>query len=171
MYAFIHSLGTSHPTIKSPEQGLDVLARFASEFSPPMSHEGYQRCLHLTPDQTLLNYSQADIETILESVRNSVPVQPPEVASLHSRSAPRGSRPYSYRGGRGAGGPGGGYRRGIRGGYIRSQRGVEAFAHDRDELNASKSSAILHGQTGVVEPAGQATQEDRREAEEGGGTS
>lgn len=132
-----------------------------------MNHEGYERCVYLTPDQTQLNYSQADIAAILQRVRDSVPIQPPELASLHSRSQTRGSHPYGYSGNRGVRAGGGGYRRGIRGGYIRSERTVEALAHGRETHShtnsASETSATLQSQPHVAEPAGQASQEDSRE--------
>ncbi|KAF9045710.1 P-loop containing nucleoside triphosphate hydrolase protein [Hymenopellis radicata] len=158
---------SSHPTIKSPEQGLEVLARFSSDYVPPMNHEGFDRCLHLTPDQTPLTYSQEDVSAILQRVRDSVPVQPPEFATVHSRRGPRGSRPYPYSANRGV--RGGGYRRGIRGGSIRNREPGEAFARRRETSShtASGSTAVL--QSHVAEPAGQDAEaildvsEDRRE--------
>ncbi|TFK89245.1 P-loop containing nucleoside triphosphate hydrolase protein [Polyporus arcularius HHB13444] len=40
---------TGHPTITSPELGLQVLQRFRSQYRPPAPHEGYTRILYLKP--------------------------------------------------------------------------------------------------------------------------
>jgi len=66
---------SSHPTIKSPEQGLSVLSRFAADFQYPAAHEGHERIISLTPgDHTSLLYSRSQIAAILERVHNSPPV-------------------------------------------------------------------------------------------------
>ncbi|KAK2465654.1 hypothetical protein APHAL10511_002198 [Amanita phalloides] len=64
----------SHPTIKNAEQGLSILARFASDFRYPQPEEGYDRIMYLTPDQLGPIYSRSDISVILGLVWNSVPV-------------------------------------------------------------------------------------------------
>ncbi|KAF9054581.1 AAA domain-containing protein, partial [Panaeolus papilionaceus] len=40
---------TSHPTITDPEQGLSILARFASDFEFPHPQEGFDRIAYLKP--------------------------------------------------------------------------------------------------------------------------
>jgi hypothetical protein len=69
--------GTSHPTIKSPEQGLSVLARFANDFRYPSPHEGYDRLIELRPlDHPSSIYTPADIAVILQRLQNSTPIIP-----------------------------------------------------------------------------------------------
>ncbi|KAF8159796.1 AAA domain-containing protein [Crassisporium funariophilum] len=68
---------TSHPTIKSLEQGLSVLSRFAHDFQYPAPHEGYHRILYVKPsDHPYAVYSRSDIAAILLRVRDSRPVLP-----------------------------------------------------------------------------------------------
>ncbi|KAJ7576860.1 hypothetical protein C8J56DRAFT_971794 [Mycena floridula] len=62
---------TSHPTIKTPEQALSVLSRFASDFVSPDPSEGYHRILVLRPSETPLNYTHSDIDAILGRLRDS----------------------------------------------------------------------------------------------------
>lgn len=70
--------GTGHPTIKSPEEGLSVLMRFAADFRPPRPHEGYHRILFLQPsDHPAAEYTAADVTAILTRVRNAPPIVPP----------------------------------------------------------------------------------------------
>ncbi|KAK0202852.1 AAA domain-containing protein [Desarmillaria ectypa] len=157
----------SHPTIKTPEQALDVLARFASDFVPPMSHEGYHRCLYFSPsDHPSPTYSESDISTIFQKVRNSVPASPSVSAPSRTfiSKAPRGSRPFSAFSNRNSGGRGG-YRRynynqtqfGGSGGHSqhKSSNGdyvdAETVAQDREVVRD------LHSQSTVTEPAGPVT--------------
>ncbi|KIM82949.1 hypothetical protein PILCRDRAFT_55017, partial [Piloderma croceum F 1598] len=66
-----------HPTIKSPEQGLSVLARFSNEFQDPSDDEGHHRLIVLTPsDHPSPVYTPGDITTILQRLRDSKPVTP-----------------------------------------------------------------------------------------------
>ncbi|PBK99358.1 P-loop containing nucleoside triphosphate hydrolase protein [Armillaria gallica] len=161
------STGKSHPTIKTPEQALDILARFASDFVPPMSHEGYHRCLYFSPsDHPSPTYSESDISTILQKVRDSVPAIPSVSAPSRTiiSKAPRGSRPFpafSNRNSRGRGG----YRRynyhqaHFGGGGGRSQYGslngdyvdAETVTQDREVISD------LHSQSTATEPAGPMT--------------
>ncbi|KAF8884988.1 P-loop containing nucleoside triphosphate hydrolase protein, partial [Infundibulicybe gibba] len=66
---------TSHPTIKTPERGLEVLSRFAADFRPPAAHEGYDRIISIAPsDHTSPVYLHPEIAAILRRVRDSPPV-------------------------------------------------------------------------------------------------
>ena len=68
-------LGTSHPTIKSPEEGLSVLSRFAADFQYPAAHEGHERIISLTPgDHMSPVYSRSQIAAILQRIHDSPPV-------------------------------------------------------------------------------------------------
>lgn len=63
---------SSHPTIKTPEQGLSVLSRFAADFRQPVGDEGYQRILYVKPsDHPSSVYSRSDIAVILQRVQDS----------------------------------------------------------------------------------------------------
>ncbi|KAK0188881.1 hypothetical protein F5146DRAFT_1140449 [Armillaria mellea] len=157
----------SHPTIKTPEEAFDVLARFASDFVPPMSHKGYHRYLCLSPsDHPSPTYSESDISMILQKVCNSVPAFPSVSAPSCTiiSKAPRGSRPFpafSNRNNRGRGG----YRRynyhqaHFGGGGGRSQYGksngdyvdAETVTQDREVIRD------LHSQSTASEPAGPVT--------------
>jgi predicted kinase len=65
----------SHPTIKSPEQGLSVLARFANDFQYPEPGEGYNRIVYLgSADQPGLTYSRSEVANILQRLWDSAPV-------------------------------------------------------------------------------------------------
>ncbi|EDR05659.1 uncharacterized protein LACBIDRAFT_302796 [Laccaria bicolor S238N-H82] len=100
----------SHPTIKSPEQGLSVLKRFAADFVSPDPHEGYQRILYVKPsDLPSPPYARADIAAVLQRVATSSPVTAPIRNSTPRRGASRAnargsfsSRGNSARGGRGS---------------------------------------------------------------------
>lgn len=90
---FRHESGTGHPTIKSVEQGLSILARFAKDFVRPDSREGYDRILYLQPQHfpnagvfsdpnssTLgaeSHYSKSEISSILHQIRSSPAMPPP----------------------------------------------------------------------------------------------
>lgn len=74
---FVNLAGTAHPTIKSTEQGLSVLARFAAEFEHPHPDEGYHRIIYLKASDHLGPiYSRSDVSAILRRVWDSVPVTP-----------------------------------------------------------------------------------------------
>jgi hypothetical protein len=75
--ALTNLIGVFHPTIKSPEQGLSVLARFSNEFQDPSDDEGHHRLIVLTPsDHPSPVYTPGDITTILQRLRDSKPVTP-----------------------------------------------------------------------------------------------
>ncbi|KAK0467292.1 AAA domain-containing protein [Desarmillaria tabescens] len=156
----------SHPTIETPEQALNVLARFASEFVPPMSHEGYHRCLYFSAsDHPSPTYSESDISTILQRVRNSVPASPSVSAPSRTfiSKAPRGSRPFPAFSNRNSGGRGGyrryNYNQAQFGGGGHSQHessngdyvDAETVAQDREVVRD------LHSQSTAIEPAGPVT--------------
>ncbi|KAJ8094668.1 hypothetical protein PM082_010674 [Marasmius tenuissimus] len=68
----------SHPTIKSPEQGLSVLARFASDFRPPLPEEGFDRMISIEPGvHPEPVYSHSDIVEILQRLRDSPQLHSP----------------------------------------------------------------------------------------------
>ncbi|KZT00666.1 P-loop containing nucleoside triphosphate hydrolase protein, partial [Laetiporus sulphureus 93-53] len=76
-----------HPTIKTPEVGLSVLARFSSQFRAPAPHEGHQRLLALRPaDHPAPEYAREDVLAILRRVRDA----PPPEAGERNQYAPRG---------------------------------------------------------------------------------
>lgn len=71
------SAGTGHPTITSPEQGLQVLQRFRTQFRPPAPHEGHTRILRLTPsDCPDSGYSEAEVREVMRRLRESPEVVP-----------------------------------------------------------------------------------------------
>jgi len=75
----------SHPTIKSPEQGLWVLSNFAADFVYPDPSEGYDNIISLQPkDHMSAVYSRAELATILQRVHES-PV-PSGSSIMHSLS-------------------------------------------------------------------------------------
>jgi hypothetical protein len=64
--------GRGHPTIKSPEEGLTVLARFAKDFQYPIPIEGYNRILYIKPsDHPSPVYSHSEVADILKRVSDS----------------------------------------------------------------------------------------------------
>ncbi|PFH51042.1 hypothetical protein AMATHDRAFT_127702, partial [Amanita thiersii Skay4041] len=67
---------TSHPTIKTAEQGLFVLSRFASDFVYPQQDEGFHRIIYLPPSDQRPIYSRSNVSTILKRVWGSVPITP-----------------------------------------------------------------------------------------------
>lgn len=67
-------LGTSHPTIKSTEQGLSVLSRFAADFQYPADEEGHDRIISLALADQSPVYSRSQVAAILHRVRASPPV-------------------------------------------------------------------------------------------------
>jgi len=61
-----------HPTIKSPEQGVAILHRFASEFEPPNFEEGLDRIFYLShTTHPSPRFTKGDLTSILERVRDS----------------------------------------------------------------------------------------------------
>jgi len=86
-------LGTNHPTIKTPEQGLTILRNFARQLTMPEAYEGHERLLYLQPEDTSVNYSKQDVERILKRVQDS-----PEVTYIATTP---GHHPGFWRGGSG----------------------------------------------------------------------
>ncbi|KAI9061613.1 P-loop containing nucleoside triphosphate hydrolase protein [Trametes sanguinea] len=79
---------TGHPTITSPELGMQVLQRFQSQYRPPAPHEGHARILYLKPSDCPDNrYSEADVREVLRRLRES-----PEVV----QSAPHFAQGNGY---------------------------------------------------------------------------
>ncbi|ETW79084.1 hypothetical protein HETIRDRAFT_240447, partial [Heterobasidion irregulare TC 32-1] len=63
-----------HPTIKDVDTGRRVLARFASTFEDPSTHEGFDRILKVKPSDHLSSmYTRGDILDILHRVQTSPP--------------------------------------------------------------------------------------------------
>ncbi|KAF7430549.1 hypothetical protein PC9H_006257 [Pleurotus ostreatus] len=96
-------LRTGHPTITSPEQGLSILAHFASDYRPPAPHEGYDRIISLkASDQLAGVYTHSDVTSILQRLQDSPPVTRP-IGGVHTAFRGRGYTRYrgqrgSYRG-------------------------------------------------------------------------
>lgn len=68
-------LGTGHPTILNPQQGLSVLSRFAADFQHPTAREAFDRILYVSPsDHPSSVYTRPDIAAILRRVDDSPPV-------------------------------------------------------------------------------------------------
>ncbi|TDL23670.1 hypothetical protein BD410DRAFT_768227 [Rickenella mellea] len=77
---------TNHPTIKSPEQGMVVLNRFASELTEPLPHEGFEHIFYLRhSDHRSPSYTKTDVLSILERIRLS-PLCAPQEHFLPLRS-------------------------------------------------------------------------------------
>ncbi|KAG1741121.1 P-loop containing nucleoside triphosphate hydrolase protein [Suillus lakei] len=105
---------TSHPTIKDPQQGQSILARFASDLQFPGPTEGHDHILYLKPaDHPRPEYTSEDIGLILQRLQASTyfkrgNIQPHIQASFVSTSSgpidkqdrEYGAR-YAHRGGRG----------------------------------------------------------------------
>ncbi|KAF5316381.1 hypothetical protein D9619_006123 [Psilocybe cf. subviscida] len=123
---------TSHPTIKSPAEGLAVLARFAADFQAPRPHEGYERILFLQPaDHPAAEYTAADIKAILKRVRNAPPIVPVPP-------------PQSGRGGRG-GGYGQGYGHTNRPGYGYGGSGYRDGTSGSSSFRGGNGNSRGHG--------------------------
>jgi hypothetical protein len=86
-------IGTSHPTIKTAEEGLSVLSRFASDFRHPTPSEGYDRILYLKPsDYPSPAYTREDISSILHSIRVSPAISTPLTISPNKADHSHGFR-------------------------------------------------------------------------------
>ncbi|KAG2344055.1 hypothetical protein BDR05DRAFT_932659 [Suillus weaverae] len=108
---------SSHPTIKDPQEGQSILARFASDLQFPQPNEGHDHILYLKPsDHPRPEYTGEDIGLILQRLQASSTyfkrgnVQPPQdmqtsFVSTSSASIQRRGRGYgphyAHRGGRG----------------------------------------------------------------------
>lgn len=87
--------GKDHPTIKTPEEGLSILARFRSQYQPPSAHEGFSRILYLRPsDHPSREYTQSDITEILRRVEAT----PPPTNTIDTYFTPQSSLGHSGRG-------------------------------------------------------------------------
>ncbi|KAG7093784.1 hypothetical protein E1B28_007431 [Marasmius oreades] len=76
----------SHPTIKNVEQGISVLARFASDFRTPQAEEGFDRMISIETMSYLEPvYSRTDVADILKRLRDSPQLYSPRIiiASSH----------------------------------------------------------------------------------------
>lgn len=97
-------IGTSHPTITDPEQGLSILARFASDFEFPHPQEGFDRIAYLKPTEyTFPVSSRTEVMDIIGRVRQSPqiprtnPIGNPIASGWGQRGSWRGS-PNNQRG-------------------------------------------------------------------------
>ncbi|KAI0646648.1 AAA domain-containing protein [Trametes meyenii] len=110
-----------HPTITSPELGIQVLKRFQSQYQPPMPHEGYTRILHLKPaDCPDSGYSEADVREVMRRLCESS-----EVVQAAHPDVPVHSGQYQRGGGLQHGG------RFRRGGYHRGSSNPQRGFHSR----------------------------------------
>ncbi|KAF8598320.1 P-loop containing nucleoside triphosphate hydrolase protein [Ceratobasidium sp. AG-I] len=77
-----------HPTIKTPEQALQVLSRFAADFVPMHPSEGFNRIFSLPPHHSP-EYTRDDIDTILATFWDTpfldTPLPPPPKPGHSSR--------------------------------------------------------------------------------------
>ncbi|KAI0727464.1 P-loop containing nucleoside triphosphate hydrolase protein [Fomitopsis betulina] len=116
---------TDHPTIKTPEDALSILARFHSDYQAPAAHEGYTRLLSLSASEQLPVYTREDVLGILARVRDAPP--PPELQTPITGWSDRGRG--GYRGWREGGGRG--YWRGARGDFQGAARRGAYMQYDR----------------------------------------
>jgi len=122
-------VGTSHPTIKNPEQEMSVLAQFASDFQAPVAVEGFDRMIYLcSSEQAHPEYSQSQVTTVLQSIRDS-PSLSHTRSHFRGTSRPSRSRPRGYNRGRGRG-------RGHGRGYFNSDYNQENESHGEPERSA-----------------------------------
>lgn len=87
-------LGTGHPTIKTPEEGVAVLGHFASEFQQPAPHEGYDRIIQLKhTDYTVPEWTAFEIADVLRNIRDSPTIAHPNFRpTIRGRGRGRGNR-------------------------------------------------------------------------------
>jgi len=81
---------TFHPTIKTPEDGLRVLASLEPIFKLPSSQEGYNHIIYITPAQHMApTWTSAELGAVLKRLENSPPVNPqPALETFWSRGHP-----------------------------------------------------------------------------------
>ncbi|KAI0825900.1 AAA domain-containing protein [Irpex lacteus] len=65
----------NHPTITSPQQAVEILQRFRSQYQIPREHEGYDRELNLAVDEQQLGYTADDIRDILHRLQESPKIE------------------------------------------------------------------------------------------------
>ena len=66
--------GTDHPTIRSPEQGIEVLYRFKSMLVLPSANEGFERIFRMKPeDHFSADYTREELQNLLVRVATSSP--------------------------------------------------------------------------------------------------
>ncbi|KAI0690989.1 AAA domain-containing protein [Cerioporus squamosus] len=113
---------TGHPTITSPELGLQVLQRFRLQYRPPAPHEGYTRILYLKPsDLPDPEYSEEVVRDVMRRLQDTPEVVASPPAGQHRsyrdyRGGFRGFEPRghsTYRGGSPSRGGYGGDARGM----------------------------------------------------------
>ncbi|KAI5121500.1 hypothetical protein M0805_006537 [Coniferiporia weirii] len=71
-----------HPTIRSPEEGIQVLYRFQGLFTQPTADEGFERIYHLKhSDHPSPDYSREQLQALLLEIAKS----PPPARTAHQR--------------------------------------------------------------------------------------
>ncbi|KAG1880341.1 hypothetical protein C8R48DRAFT_767138 [Suillus tomentosus] len=91
---------SSHPTIKDPQQGQSILARFASDLQFPQPTEGHDHILYLKPsDHPRTEYTGEDIGLILQRLQASSTYF--KRGNLSAPNQIRGRGYGAHRGGRG----------------------------------------------------------------------
>ncbi|KAI6000988.1 AAA domain-containing protein [Pisolithus orientalis] len=129
---------TSHPTINDAQQGLVILARFASQFRPPSPDEDYDHILYLKPsDLPSPEYTRDVILSILSRLRASAGQTGRAVQPHISYFATRGPHSISR------GGPTRGYRalHGDRGSWRRSSQSRPFYSYWIPGIGSSGSTA------------------------------
>lgn len=91
-------LRTSHPTIQTPQMGLEVLERFCSQYQLPQAHEGYKKLVSLPVSQQSANYTMEEVDAILQQLQNAPSVTPRYVPPAARNAAVRGRGRGSFRG-------------------------------------------------------------------------
>jgi hypothetical protein len=86
-----------HPTIKTPEQGISVLNRFASDFQKPTVNEGHDRLIYLKVSEQTLHYTSGEVGSILQRLRNASPPMTEGLPKIYQR----GSQHFRGNGSRG----------------------------------------------------------------------
>ena len=86
--------GADHPTIKNADEGLSILARFASDLQLPTPEEGYDRIISLAASDQPLSYTSEQVAAVLQRLRDSPLVTSPSLPAsfrLSPISPSRGS--------------------------------------------------------------------------------
>ncbi|OCH88384.1 P-loop containing nucleoside triphosphate hydrolase protein [Obba rivulosa] len=116
---------TNHPTIRTPEHGYSILARFRNQYEPPVPWEGHSRLIKLKPsDHPSATYTAEDISAILRRLQASK-LEPAPYAPIDSYFVPGNRRGGSTSSGfHGHGSPGDSRGNGYRGGSITRGHGT-----------------------------------------------